>query len=122
VRALEQTEAVRVRIIVPPELIIEGVAQNAGPCSIGNGTVDCDFGDMQFADQRDIFMSLRATQAGRSRSPPKSYRSMTAIRATTPRPPRLTSFPRLSLHDRSHRRHPVVGAAQSTGLASCSAR
>ena len=64
VRALEQTEAVRVRIIVPPELIIEGVAQHAGPCSISNGTVDCDFGDMQFADQRDIFMSLRATQAG----------------------------------------------------------
>ena len=64
VRALEQTEAVRVRITVPPELIIEGVAQHAGPCSVSNGTVDCDFGDMQFADQRDTFMSLRATQAG----------------------------------------------------------
>ena len=64
VQALAETDAVRVRITVPAELSIESVEQGSGPCSIAGGTVDCDFGNLQYADRRNTFMRLRATQAG----------------------------------------------------------
>ncbi len=64
VRALEATEAVHIRVSVPPELSIVSVAQHSGPCSVSDATVECDFGDLQSSESRSTFMRLRATRAG----------------------------------------------------------
>jgi hypothetical protein len=64
VQALVATDDVRLRIVVPPELTVESVAESSGPCSIDRGTIDCDFGDLQFAEQRSTSMNLRATETG----------------------------------------------------------
>ena len=64
VQALAATDAVRLRIVVPPELIVESVEQLSGPCAVDNGTIDCDFGDLHFGEQRSTSMNLRATETG----------------------------------------------------------
>jgi hypothetical protein len=64
VRALAPTEAVRLQIVVPPGLTVESVEQHSGPCSIDNGMIDCELGDLQLGEQRSTSMSLRAVETG----------------------------------------------------------